>query len=104
MRKFADARLPECRTTNARDVHGVAYFLRIELHQLCRCERGREHAVCRMIPTTRANTGGVAKSTLHFVSERNRGDQILPRRADAFSDRERCRNIVARMRRLFGKI
>ena len=57
-----------------------------------------------MIPTARADAGGVAKTALHFVSERDRGDQLAAVRADALRDRERGGDVVARMRRFFRKI
>ena len=57
-----------------------------------------------MIPTARANAGGVAETALHFVGERDRGDQFAAIRADALRDRERGGDVIARVRRLFRKI
>ncbi len=104
MRKFADARLPKRGAIHARDVDRVARLLRIELHQTRGRQRGRERAVGRVIPAARANAGGVAKTALHFVGQRDRGDQLATIRAHAFGDRERRGDVVARMRRFFRKI
>src|SRR5437763_14692663 len=57
-----------------------------------------------MIPPARANARRIAKAALHFVSERNRSDQFRPGRAEAFRDRQRGGNIVARMRRFLRQI
>ncbi len=104
MRKFADARLPKRRAIHAGNVDGVSRSLRIELHQLRSGQRSRKRAVSRMIPSSRANAGRVAKSALHFVSDRRGGDRFLTARADTFGNRKNRREIIARMRRLFGKV
>src|SRR5262249_2569783 len=57
-----------------------------------------------MIPAPRTNARGVTEAALHFIGERDRGDQFFARRAGTFRDCERSRNVVARMRRLFRKI
>ena len=57
-----------------------------------------------MVPAARANAGGVAKATLDFVSERDCRDKLSPIRTDTLGDRERSRNIVARMRRFLRQI
>src|SRR6266550_964870 len=57
-----------------------------------------------MVPAARANTRGIAKSALHFVRKRDRGNQFAAACAHAFRHRQRCGNIIARMGRLFRKI
>ena len=57
-----------------------------------------------MIPTARPDAGRVAEAALHFIGERDRGDQIAAIRAHALGDGERRGNVVARVRRFFGKI
>src|SRR2546423_1791053 len=57
-----------------------------------------------MIPAARANAGGVAKAALHFVSERDRGDQLATVCSHAFGHGESGGDVVARMRRFLRKI
>ena len=89
------------RARDASNIHGVSRFFRIKFHQACARERCGKRAVRHMIPATRADTRGIAKSALHFVSKRDRGDQVATVCADTFRNRKRRRNIIARMRRLF---
>src|SRR5437879_7929606 len=103
MRELAYTRLPHRCACNSGNVHGVARFLRIELHQLRGRERSRERAVGHMIPAARANARGIAKTALHFISERDRGDQLSPIRAGTLGDRQSCRNVIARMRWFLGR-
>ena len=104
MRKLAHSRLPESRAIHPRDIDGVTRFLGIKLHQFGRCQSSRESAIGRMIPAARPDAGRVAEAALHFIGERDRGDQIAAIRADALRDGERRGDVVARVRRFFGKI
>ena len=57
-----------------------------------------------MIPSPGPNARRIAEAALHFVGERDRSDQFRPGRAEAFRDRQRGGNIVARMRRFLRQI
>ena len=57
-----------------------------------------------MVPAACADAGGITKSTLHFVGQCNRRDQLRATCTDAFRRRQRSGNIVARMRGLFRQI
>src|SRR5437764_114873 len=57
-----------------------------------------------MIPSPRANTGGVTQPALHFVGNRRSGDRFLSGRADAFRHRKYSSQIIAWMGRLLRKI
>src|ERR1017187_1939802 len=76
MRKFADARLSKRGAIHARDIDGVASFLGIELHQSRGSECRRKRTVGRVIPAFGANAGRITETTLHFISKRDRGDQL----------------------------
>ena len=104
MRKLPYPRLAKRGAVDARNVDGVSGLFRIELHQAGRRECSRKSAVGRMIPTARANAGGVAKATLHFVSKRDRGDQLATVRTYALRHRERGGDVIARVGRFFRKI
>ena len=104
MREFPHPRLPEGRAVYPRDVDRMARLLRVELHQARRSQRSRERAIGRMIPAARANARGVTKAALHFVGERDRGDQLLPIRTHALGYCQRGGDVIARVRRFLGKI
>ena len=57
-----------------------------------------------MIPAPRADAGRIAETTLHFVSQGDRGDELAAVRADALGDRERGGDVVAGVRWFFRKI
>ena len=104
MREFACTRLAHRSARDASNIHGVSRFFRIKFHQARARERCGERAVRHMIPATRADTRGIAKSALHFVSKRDRGNQFAAACTHAFRRSQRRGNIIARMCRLFRQI
>src|SRR5205085_9026167 len=57
-----------------------------------------------MIPTPGTDAGRVTQAALHFIGERNCRDGIASTRTHTLRYRQDCGNVVARMRRFFGKI
>ena len=101
MREFACTGLAHRRARDSGNIHGVSRFFGIKFHQALARKRRGERAVRHMVPAARPNTRGVAKSALHFISKRDRGNQFAAACAHAFRRSQRRGNIIARMRRLF---
>src|SRR5207245_4445881 len=85
-------------------IDGLGHLCWAEPHESRSSEGDGYEPVADVVPPSVPDISGVAESTLKFIGQDRRKQEVLPADAQALRDREGGPQVIARVRGLFGEV